>query len=602
MTIESPYAPIGDYALVGNARTAALISRSGSIDWLCLPRFDSASVFAAILDPHAGGSMSITPSSAFSVERRYVTGTNVLETVFQTDTGRIQLRDAMTVGGDEGRLRPEHELLREVRGLEGEVALQLRYRPRPAYGSVGGRLHDQGRFGWRCELDGAGLTLLSDIAMSPAADGESLSAAFTVAAGARRYVSLVYDRDAPAVLPALGSDAEHRLRRTLAWWRAWSDRCAYEGPYRDAVMRSALVLKLLSYAPSGAIIAAPTTSLPEAVGGEANWDYRYCWLRDAAFTVRALHELGYAAEATAFFGWMLHATRLTQPHLQVVYNVFGESRLPERSLDHLAGYRASRPVRVGNAAWSQRQLDVYGEVVDAAWHHVAFGGSLDLEQRHFLQGVGGVVERVWRLPDHGIWEERGEPRQYTHSKVMCWVAARRLADLAERGLVDLDARRFDALAVAIRDEIERHGYNEREQAYTRAFGDPHVDAGLLTLPLHEYAAADEPRMAATLARIDRELVRGDLVFRSAEGVVATGEAAFGLAGFWRVECLARAGRVSEAHRAMQALLAYQTDLGLFAEEVDPASGVQIGNFPQGLTHLGVINAAVAIAKAEGDLS
>jgi Glucoamylase and related glycosyl hydrolases len=600
MTATEPYAPIGDYAFVGNTRTGALISRTGSIDWLCLPRFDSPSVFAAILDSARGGTLSVTPTAPFRVERRYLPETNVLETVFVTETGRVRLRDAMTLAVGEDRLRPEHELLREITGAEGEVTIELCYRPRPHYGRVSAAPIPRGPFGWRSELDGGALTLLSEIDLMPVADGESLSATTSVVAGDRAYLALVYDRDAPAVLPLLGDEAEHRLDRTADWWRAWAGRCAYEGPYRDAVVRSALVLKLLSYSPSGAIIAAPTTSLPEAVGGQANWDYRYCWLRDAAFTVRALYELGYQAEAGAFFGWLLHATRLTQPHLQVVYDVFGESHLPERVLNHLSGYRGSRPVRVGNAAWSQRQLDVYGEVVDAAWHHVTHGGRLDREQRRFLEGIAAVVSDEWRLPDHGIWEERGDARQYTHSKVMCWVAARRLRDLAERGLLDLDSSQLHRLADDIRDEIEGHGYSEQEQSYTRAFGDSHVDAGLLTLPLHDYASAADTRMAATLERIDRELGRGALIFRSSDGVVQTAEAAFGLAGFWRVECLARGGRVEEAHRAMEELLGYATDLGLFAEEVDPATRDQLGNFPQALTHLGLINAAVAIARAEGE--
>ena len=407
------YSPISSYALIGNARTAALISRAGSIDRLCLPHFDGEFPFGAILDADAGGYFQICPADEFTVERRYLPETNVLETTFRTSAGACVLRDLFTIGGEgQSVLETEHELLREVEGLDGTVVLNVSYEPRRDYARATVRLEARGPFGLACEAAGGLLSLISDVALRTEGEGTRAAGRATIEAGQRRYWSLIYNSEAPAASALLGEAARKRVDDTAEWWRAWASRCTYEGPYREHVVRSALVLKLLTFAPSGAIVAAPTTSLPERTGGDRNWDYRYCWLRDAAFTVRALVQLGYHEEAEAFAAWMTHATALTHPRLQVLYDVFGESKIQERTLDHLDGYQGSRPVRIGNGAHSQLQLDVYGEVTKSFRYCSEAGLAITYTAEGFLRDLGDAVCRLWREPDHGFWERRGAPSRH----------------------------------------------------------------------------------------------------------------------------------------------------------------------------------------------
>jgi GH15 family glucan-1,4-alpha-glucosidase len=596
------YSPISDHAIIGDCRSAALISRDGSIDWLCWPRFDSPSLFAALLDDARGGRFRVSPVGVVRVERLYLPDTNVLETVFHTPTGVAALRDLMPVATEQEKrtcLIPEHEILREVHVLSGEVEITVDYAPRPRYGTVRPELRQRDGFGIQCAIDGAAVTLLSELPLRVASDGASASGTARMGAGERAFLSLTYARDAPAVTPQLGAAAGGRLERSARWWRDWAGRCEYRGPYRDAVVRSALVLKLMAYAPSGAIVAAPTTSLPERLGGVRNWDYRYCWLRDAAFTLRALFELGHREEGDAFLHWILHATRLSWPELQVLYNVYGETHLPERELWHLDGYAGSRPVRIGNDARDQLQLDVYGEVIDAAARFARTGGRFDRDTARLLAGLGETVCRRWREPDEGIWEGRAGRFQYTHSKALCWVAVDRLLVLHRTHGLPIDVDGFRRERDAIRDTIERRGFNERLGSYTRLLDGDDLDASLLTLPLYGYIDAAHPRMAATCERIHERLGQDGLIYRYTEGTgdgLPAGEGAFGICSFWGVECRARGGDLAGAVAGFDRLLGYANDLGLYAEEIAPRTGAALGNFPQAFTHVGLINAALTLGE------
>ncbi|MGE3795869.1 MAG: glycoside hydrolase family 15 protein, partial [Dehalococcoidia bacterium] len=486
----SDYAPISDYALIGDCRSAALVSREGSIDWLCWPRFDSPSLFAAILDRDRGGRFSVRPVDPFTSTRRYLGETAILETTFQTRDGLARLTDLMPVASERekaGALWPDHELLRRVECVEGTVEVEVVFDPRPDYGRIVPRLEHWPNVGLACEHMGRVVALRSDVPLS-VDGGPGRRGRLRLSAGETRTLALTFEQGLPVVSPSSDGDVDSRIASTRAWWEAWAaDGARFTGPHAEAVQRSAITLKLLSFAPSGAIVAAPTTSLPEDVGGVRNWDYRYCWLRDASLTLRALDDVGHAAEADAFLSWLLHATRLTWPELQVLYDVYGEARIPESVLGHLEGYRRSAPVRVGNAAADQLQLDVYGEVIDAAWRYVRRGGRLDRTMARTLVGFGRTVVRRWREPDEGIWEPRSGRRHHTHSKAMCWLALDRLVDLCARGHVAAEAATFARERDAIRRAIERDGVSERLGCYVSVFGSEGVDASLLLLSVMGYA-------------------------------------------------------------------------------------------------------------------
>jgi GH15 family glucan-1,4-alpha-glucosidase len=489
-----------------------------------------------------------------------------------------------------------------VEGIAGAVELEILYEPRPNYGRSRPVLRTRGALGLWGEAQGAVFVLRSEVPLEVADDGQAARGLARIRAGERKYLSFTSAEEAPAVVPPLGEVARGTVERTVRWWRDWASRCTYAGPYRAAVVRSALVLKLMAYAPSGAVVAAPTTSLPERLGGERNWDYRYCWLRDAALTLRALFALGYDEEALAFLNWMLHATRLTWPALQVLYDVFGEAHLPERALHHLEGYAGSRPVRVGNGAHGQLQLDVYGEVLDAVAHFAQRGGRFDRDTVRLLDGLGHTVCQRWREPDEGIWEGRSGRFHHTHSKVLCWVALDRLVRLHEAGQIHVCVDTFRAERDAIRHAVERRGYSEQLGSYTRTFDGDTLDAALLTLPLYGYVDAAHPRMRATCARIHERLAHGPLLYRyqDTDDGLPPGEGAFGICSFWAVECLARGGDVAGATVAFEQLLAYANDVGLFAEEIDPETGAALGNFPQAFTHVGLLNAALTLAERRGE--
>ena len=571
--------PLRDYAVVGDGRTSALVGLDGSVDWLCLPGVDSAPVFDRILDAERGGCFELRPAGEFTAERRYRDGTNVLETTFRTATGAVRVTDAMTLH-DTASLAPLRELVRVVEGLEGHVELQWRFAPRLDFGRRELRLAN--RDGALVAVNGRDALALSSW---DAGDGD-----FAVATGERATFALTHAHMEPLVLPSRG-DAERRVEEAAAFWAGWSSRLRYEGPWREAVVRSALALKLLAFSPSGCIVAAPTTSLPERLGGDRNWDYRFGWIRDGVFTLRALLALGCVDEARAFFWWQMHATRTTEPDIRPLYCVDGGFRDDEVELD-LPGYAGSAPVRVGNAAAGQLQLDTYGPLVEGAWRFHSRTGSLGAARPREIAALADFVAESWRLPDSGIWESRDEPEHYVQSKAMCWTALDRAARLAEDGAVP-GAPEWRAEADRIRDWIESEGWDERRQTYRCAAGSDVLDAGLLSLALCAYADAAEPRFQATVEAIRAELGRGPFLYRwsGAEEI----EGAFLTGSFWLVDALARGGRRDEAAELMDELVGAANDVGLYAEEIDPASGEFLGNLPQGLVHLALVNAAVSLA-------
>jgi GH15 family glucan-1,4-alpha-glucosidase len=586
-------APIRDYAAIGDGRTVALVARDGSIDWLCLPDLDSPSVFGALLDAERGGRFALAPDGPYDVERRYRPGTNVLETTFRTRDGAVRVTDAMTLPDHD--LSPAREVARRVEGLAGRVPMRWRVEPRFGYGLARTRLERRGSI--PVATSGAtAVALCAWDAGDVALDASGVGGAFEAREGQRALLALVGSEGEPLVFPPR-EGVERRLDDTPRLWEAWTRRLVYDGRCRPDVERSALLLKLLVHAPSGAIAAAPTTSLPEAIGGARNWDYRFCWIRDSSFTLEALLQLDCRAEAHSFFWWFMHATRLTHPRLQVLYRLDGGAHAPERTLA-LAGYRGSRPVRTGNGAAAQLQLDTYGNLLDTAWLYATKGDRIDRETGAALAAVADLVCDLWREPDHGIWEVRMARQHFTQSKVMCWVALDRAARLAERG--DVPARnveRWRREAQAVRDFVETRCWSERRRSYVRHADGEDLDASVLLMAILRYADPRDARIASTIEAIRTGLGRGPLVYRyTGEDGLTGGEGVFLCCSFWLVEALALAGRHAEAAETMDALIGLANDVGLYAEEIDPDSDAFLGNYPQGLVHLALVSAARAVTS------
>ena len=597
---DSPCA-IGDYAIIGDCRSAALISRQGSLDWLCWPCFDSPSIFGAILDTKKGGRWQICPAAPYKTSRTYVGPTNVLKTRFTTESGVLVLTDFMPVATEEHkrtRLSADHQIIRMLECVSGEVAVNVTYAPRPQYGSRDAKFIDKGKLGLRVDAGRGMLTLHSNLDFNLAAG--TACATRLMRAGETVTMVLTYSQESPEVLPVL-DESRVSLQRTTNWWLDWAGQCSYKGPYAQAVLRSALTLKLLEFPSTGAFIAAVTTSLPEQLGGKLNWDYRYCWLRDASLIIGALCGTGFANEAEAFAEWMLHATRLTQPKLMVMYDIFGNLAKPEKKLEHLAGYADSQPVQIGNSARAQVQLDTYGEVICGASHIIKSKGAVvDRETSKVLVGFGKYVCKHWMEPDAGIWEPRGEPAVHTHSRLLCWVALDELLKMDEKGLLrKVPVELFRSTRDAIRRDIELHSWNDDLQSYTSEPGKQALDATLLMMALHNFEQPDTSRLQGTYKRVQEKLGAGNGLFYRNRAAGEPEEGAFGICSFWAVEFLAMGGgSIEEANDAFKSLLGYANDLGLYAEEIDPSSGAALGNFPQAFTHVGLINAAIAIDKRE----
>lgn len=585
------YAPLRSYAVIGDGRTVALVADDGTIDWLSLPNLDSASVFAAVLDAHSGGCFALAPAGPFGVTRRYLPGTNVLETIFVTASGTVRVLDVMSVQGC--GLGPFRELQRRVEGVVGRVPMSWRVQPR-----FGGGVR-RTRLGWRGAVavatSGAdALAVCSFGAGAAEIGGGAISASFEATAGSHALLALSAAHQEPLVFPTR-RECDERFTQTLSTWQRWTSTRTYDGPWAEPVARSALALKLLVQASSGAVAAAATTSLPEEVGGVRNWDYRFCWVRDAAFTLAALMRLGCAPEARAYFWWLMQASQLTHPRLQPLYRLDGGAHARERDLP-LAGYRGSRPVRVGNAAAGQLQLDTYGELLQTAWLYAEAGEYIDPEIGRRLGEIADLVCRLWRRPDAGIWEVRSEPAHFTHSKMMCWVALDRAVRLAERGLVPAGhAARWDEQAAAISDFVEQECFSTGQRSYVRFGGGAELDASVLLGLLGGYGQADSRRWADTVDAVRRELGHGPYLYRyTGEDGLEGGEGAFVSCSFWLAEALALTGRVTDATVLMDQLVDLANDVGLYAEEIDPSTGAFLGNLPQALSHLSLISAATAI--------
>ena len=589
------YAPIRDYAAVGDGRTVALVGRDGSVDWLCLPDLDSPSVFGALLDTGRGGRGTLAPDVPHRAERRYLPGTNVLETTFTTTDGVVRVTDALTLPG--AGLAPLRELARRVEGLSGTVPMGWSIQPRFGYGEWGATI------GWRSGVPVAAagnhaLAVCSWDAGSPDVAAGSISGRFEAGPGTRALIALCAADGEPAVLPGR-AEVEQRLDDTVTGWQRWGRCPGYDGPWREAVTRSALALKLLVFAPSGALAAAATTSLPEGIGGVRNWDYRFCWVRDSAFILDALLQLGFTDEADAFFWWLMHASQLTHPRLQVLYRLDGAARVPERSLG-FAGYRASAPGGIGNGAVDQVQLDVYGDVLETASLYAASGRVIDRDIGRRLAAMADLVCTLWRRADSGIWEVRSQPALFTQSKMMCWVALDRALRLAAAGLIPGgQSDHWAAEAATVRAFVENECWSETKGSYVRTAGGEDLDASLLLGLLFGFTDPRGVRARGTIDAVRRELGRGPFLHRySGEDGLPGGEGAFLTCSFWLVDALARSGQLGEATGLMEELLALANDVGLYAEEIDPGTGEFLGNFPQGLTHLALVNAAVAVGQEE----
>ncbi len=577
---------IEDYALLSDSRSAALVSKAGSIDWLCFPRFDSGACFASLLGTPDNGHWSLGPEDASQVVRSYQPGSLVLETVHTTASGVVAVVDALVPVGD------VHRLVRRVEGRSGSVAMRTEMRVRFDYGSI---------VPWVTRSDGAvfavagpeALVLRTPIELH--GDGFATVGEFTVRAGDRVSFELAWYESHEA--PPSPIDVEEALEATLDWWKAWSSRLSYDGAYRDDVHQSLTVLKGLSHAATGSFVAAATTSLPEWIGGSRNWDYRYCWLRDATFTLLALLKGGCVEDARSWRDWLVRAVAGEPSRLQIMYGLAGERRLPELELPWLDGFEGSKPVRIGNGAADQVQLDVFGEVMDTMHQARVHGLAPEENAWHVQESMMEWLEGNWQEPDEGIWEVRGGRDQFTHSKVMAWVGFDRAVKAVEQHGLAGDAAKWRGLRTQVHAEVCANSVDDRG-VFTQSYGGHELDASTLMIPLVGFLPANDPRVVATVEAIQRELTTDGLVRRyqvdDSDDGVGGEEGAFLLCSFWLVDSLALMGRRDEANSLYERLLGLRNDVGLLAEEYDPTAGQQLGNFPQAFSHIAIVSSAMTL--------
>lgn len=592
-----PYKPIESYGVIGDLHSVALVANDGAIDWCCLPNFDSPSVFASILDERKGGFFKISTEHESSRRQLYQPDTNILITRFLSERGVGEVIDFMPIA-PRGQVKTHHQIVRIVQSVRGTLPCQLECRPAYDYARAEHRVvAREGAAVFECP--GATFALLSPVALRR--DGDGVKARFTLKPGQRLVFTFRYgSRD--SILDEQ-TDGEAALRRTTRFWRRWLSKGRYEGRWREMVERSALALKLLTFEPTGAIVAAPTSSLPEEIGGVRNWDYRYTWIRDAAFTIYAFLRLGYTDEAANFMRWL--ETRVQEHEaptgpLQIMYRIDGNPEVPEIELPHLEGYRRSGPVRIGNAAAEQLQLDIYGELIDSVYLYDKWVTPVSYDLWIRIRSMLRWVARHWESPDEGIWEVRSGRRQFVYSKMQCWVALDRGLRLAfKRGLPN-NREWLRSTRDRIYESIMKNGWNRRRQAFVQYYGAEALDASNLLMPLVRFISPSDPRMLATLDQTMKDLVSDSLVYRYEIGKgagdgLSGSEGTFSVCTFWLVESLARAGRIDDARLIFEKMLTHANPLGLYAEQIGP-SGQALGNFPQAFTHLGLISAAFSLNR------